>query len=217
MNVAEQRTLDALAAGRKLAEYAKGKGVQEVNSNPRPVMNHLGAVLADSALQAGLNYRTVVKPRIEHILERYPQTAEMSGISRIINEGKVSSFLQWRHESKIARFIGLAKILEVTAIKNVFQLRHCLLGTPLSREFLQVPGVGPKTVDYLSCLVGIDCVAVDRHVKVFAKRAGVPLEDYSGLKLAISFAADFLKISRRGFDAWIWNLMSLEQADAKES
>jgi endonuclease III len=75
-------------------------------------------------------------------------------------------------------------------------------------HLLSLHGIGPKTYDYLCCLVGIDCIAVDRHVRTFANEAGVAITDYDQLKSVVSYAADLLGMSRRDFDAWIWRTVS---------
>jgi hypothetical protein len=57
----------------------------------------------------------------------------------------------------------------------------------------------------MGCLVGMDSVAVDRHVRAFARRVGVLEDDYDFLKTVFCYAADLLSVSRRQFDAWVWH------------
>ena len=71
-------------------------------------------------------------------------------------------------------------------------------------------GIGPKTVDYLACLVGADCIAVDRHIRGFAEAAGLENNGYEYLRQVFSFAADLLDVSRREFDARIWHYQSIK-------
>lgn len=54
------------------------------------------------------------------------------------------------------------------------------------------------------CLVGMDSVAVDRHIRTFAKRVGVMEDDYDFLKTVFCYATDLLSVSRREFDVWVW-------------
>lgn len=63
---------------------------------------------------------------------------------------------------------------------------------------------GRKTVDYMACLVGIDSIAVDRHMRTFARQVGVENDDYHFLRRSFCCAADLLALSRREFDAWLW-------------
>ena len=120
----------------------------------------------------------------------------------------VSDFLLWRHPTKVARFVSLAQFLALRHVETTLDLKAWLSKGTAREHLLRLHGIGRKTYDYLCCLVGIDCIAVDRHIKTFASEAGVPLSDYDGLKSAVSYAADFLGITRRDFDAWIWQTVS---------
>ncbi|ALC19465.1 conserved hypothetical protein [Streptomyces pristinaespiralis ATCC 25486] len=53
-------------------------------------------------------------------------------------------------------------------------------------------GVGPKTIDYISNLVGRSHVAVDVHLRTFAANAGVPDLTYERLRAAYVAAAALL-------------------------
>ena len=83
-------------------------------------------------------------------------------------------------------------------------------------ELLGLLGVGRKTIDYMACLVGLDSLAVDRHVRTFANRSGIESTDYETLKRTFCFAADLLKSSRRQFDAWVWQIESSKVLDQQE-
>ena len=200
--------LDTLAFARQIANYAESLGFNDMVDGSRVTSNHLGAVLADCVLQAGLNYKTVVRARIERIIDLFPEAAILAGTTEVVERGAVSEFLMWKHPEKIERFIRLVRVLENHQIEDTNKLQVWLQAHGCRDCLLEVVGIGPKTVDYLCCLVGIDCIAVDRHVKVFAKNAGVEIKDYDGLKLVVSFAADLLGVSRRDFDSWIWQLVS---------
>ncbi|TOO24339.1 hypothetical protein CGH40_22920, partial [Vibrio parahaemolyticus] len=79
-------------------------------------------------------------------------------------------------------------------------------------ELQTLNGIGPKTVDYMKCLVGIDSVAVDRHIKSFAKAAGIERFDYDFLRDVFCSAADLLSISRRSFDSWVWRTLAVQES-----
>jgi hypothetical protein len=203
--------LNTLASARLVVTHAEKLGI---DCGPRPSrnpMNHLGAALADSILQAGLNYRTVVKVRVDRIKSLFPEAATLSGVLDLIERGGISDFLLWRHPTKVTRFIGLAALLQEHGVEDVPLLRRWLLDLEFQSRLLTVNGIGSKTVDYLCCLVGLDCVAVDRHIRTFASDAGVDVTDYHGLKTIVSCAADLLGMSRRDFDAWIWGCISQRQ------
>jgi hypothetical protein len=209
--------LDVLALARRIANHAQNLGIGSTASDSRFISDHLGGVLADSVLQAGLNYRTVVKPRIDRILDLFPKAATLRGIIDVIEQEAVSDFLLWKHPEKIDRFVRLVRVLESYEVENTHLLQIWLQVSESRSRLLSIVGIGPKTVDYMGCLVGMNCVAVDRHISAFARDAGVDIKDYDGLKLVVSCAADLLGVSRRDFDSWIWRIRSREAGRAIET
>jgi hypothetical protein len=202
--VTTRPTIDILIAARRIADHAKDEGALWGQAAPRATCEHLGAVLADSVLQAGLNYSTVVRPRVLAILRTYPKLDTVSTLLGLIHERKTGEFLNWRHHEKVTRFEALLALLKEWGIENVQDLRTNLAAEHFCDAIQTINGVGPKTVDYMACLVGIDSIAVDRHVRSFAKRAGVENNDYLFLRKSFCCAADLLTIQRREFDAWLW-------------
>ncbi|HZP77203.1 MAG TPA: hypothetical protein VFB45_13755 [Pseudolabrys sp.] len=209
---AESDVLSALSSARLVVQLAQEKGVVRDNHSYREPLYHVGAILADAALQAGLNYRTVVKVRIDRIVRDFPEAATLSGMFNAIASIGVAEFLRWHHHTKVSRFVCLAELLRNESIDDFHQLRTWLQ-KPTCREKLRaIHGVGPKTVDYLCGLVGLDFIAVDRHIKAFASDAGVTAGDYDFLQTVISYAADLLGVSRRHFDMSIWTYVSNRKA-----
>jgi hypothetical protein len=206
--VSSQEILGTIACARLIVTHAERIGIGHGPSIlPGPV-NHLGAVLADSVLQAGLNYRTIVKVRVDRIQHLFPEAATLSGLFASIQRKGVSDFLLWYHPTKLDRFISLAELLRTHDIEDVSRLRTWLMSREARNWLLATKGIGPKTVDYLCNLVGIDCVAVDRHLRRFAKDAGVVVTDYESLRTILSCAADLLGIARRDFDFSVWRYVS---------
>lgn len=204
----ESNALSALSSARLVVQLAQEKGVVRDNPTYREPLCHVGAILADAALQAGLNYRTVVKVRIDRIVRDFPEAATLSGMFNAIASVGVVDFLRWHHHTKVSRFIYLAELLRSESIDDFHQLRTWLQ-KPAAREKLRsIHGVGPKTVDYLCGLVGLDFIAVDRHIRTFASDAGVTAADYDFLQTVVSYAADLLGVPRRHFDASIWTYVS---------
>lgn len=201
---------DALYAARCIADHAISEGVLASRAAYRPVYHHMGAVLADSVLQAGLNYANVVRPRIASILNTFPHATTLNVLIEVIETEGSSRFLQWEHSEKISRFDGLVAFVADARIENTRELGAALQDDGFRASIRHVKGVGPKTVDYMACLVGVDCIAVDRHIKGFAELVGLENEGYNYLRDVFSFAADLLSISRREFDAQIWNYQSMK-------
>lgn len=203
---------DVLYAARRIADHAVRTGVLGSRVAFRPVYRHMGAVLADSVLQAGLNYAKVVKPRIASILKTYPRATTMNILMGVIEQEGSPKFLQWQHREKVSRFDNLVAFMVEAEIDSTSDLGRALQDKSFRRDIRHVRGVGPKTVDYMACLVGMDCIAVDRHIRGFAELAGLEDGSYDFLREVFSFAADLLSISRRELDASIWRYQSEQTA-----
>jgi len=208
----ESDALSALSSARLVVQLAQEKGVVRHNRSYREPLYHVGAILADAALQAGLNYRTVVKVRVDRIVQDFPEAATLSGTFNAIASIGVADFLRWRHHTKMSRFICLAELLRNEGVDDFHQLRTWLQNPACRGKLRAIHGVGPKTVDYLCGLVGLDFIAVDRHIRTFASDAGVTEVDYDFLQIVVSYAADLLGVSRRHFDASIWTYVSNQKA-----
>lgn len=209
-------TKDAIIAARQLADFACEAGITDFRPTQRKSCDHLGAVIADSTLQAGLNYRTVVRPRVERIVTEFDTACDLSGLTSTLEQHGAENFLGWQHPTKVRRFEAIVEFFVDADVSDTTKLRRLLASDQFQLEMMTINGVGPKTVDYLGCLIGLDFVAIDRHVFSFSKAAGVPDLDYFCLRKVVTFAADLLEVSRRDFDSWIWNYMTAETSEQLE-
>lgn len=201
---ASRAAIEVLLAARLIADFAKDEGALFERQAPRVTCDHMGAILADSVLQAGLNYMTVVRPRVLNILQKYPNTDTISLLLKLIRNKQTGEFLNWQHHEKVTRFENLVVFLKDWGIEDAQDLRANLKGAHFCSQVQAVNGVGPKTVDYMACLIGIDSIAVDRHVRTFAKTVGIDNSDYHFLRRSFCCAADLLEMPRREFDSWLW-------------
>ncbi|MEM6900515.1 MAG: hypothetical protein AAF583_12170 [Pseudomonadota bacterium] len=204
----QHKVLVSLRNARRVAAYALQCGYEVEIDQTHEYPEHLGAVMADSILQAGVNYRSVVHPRVVDILTNYPEANELKGVENIIASGLLPHFLKWQHSVKIDRFHSLAVFLGEHSVNTTSDLRMNLQKTEFRAKLLCVFGVGRKTIDYMACLVGLDHIAVDRHIKAFAKSCEVHSNDYDILQRSFGFAADLMGAGRRHFDAWVWSYES---------
>lgn len=200
----KEAAIEILLAARRIADHAKDEGALWEQKVPRATCEHLGAVLADSVLQAGLNYVTVVRPRVLAILRNYPGLDKVSALLGLIEERGTGTFLNWRHHEKVTRFETLVFFLKERGVEDIQDLRSHLACEQFCETIQNINGIGPKTVDYMACLVGIDSIAIDRHVRAFARQVGVENDDYHFLRKSFCCAADLLALPRREFDAWLW-------------
>ena len=199
---------DAVQSAQRVANYAASLGVMEASLSKRLSYRHIGALMADSILQSGLNYKTVVYPRVKRILAKFPEANTLTKVNEVIVANSLKDFLMWTHPTKLERFLRLAQYLSQNGIETTNSLRDRMVDTDFKIGLLSIHGIGPKTVDYISCLAGVETVAVDRHILTFAREANIDSYDYENVCMIFSYAADLLDISRCGFDSWIWNIVS---------
>lgn len=201
-------TLDALSSARLIANYLSDRVELLPVPEDRGITRHIGAALADSVLQAGLKYETVVSHRVRRIMESFPEAETVSGTIDALSAHGPRHFLAWSHPHKIVRFIALLCHLHEDSVESYDDLYFWLAEERARSSLLTLKGIGPKTVDYLCGLVGLECVAVDRHVRLLCSWVGIEQTNYDELKLAVSYAADFMQMPRRQFDAWLWQIMT---------
>ena len=206
--LADARTLAALSGARQLVEFLSMWMHVLPEPENRGVTSHIGAALADSILQAGLRYDTVVSGRVSRIVELFPEAATVSGTIDALSAHGPRHFLSWTHPRKIVRFTGLLCHIHAEAVETYADLYAWLDREDARQSLLTLNGIGPKTVDYLCSLVGLECVAVDRHMRQLSQLVGIEQTRYSDLKLVISYAADLMNVPRREFDGWLWRVMS---------
>ncbi len=204
--------LELLTAARQIADFASTQGVPSLYAVRRSTYEHAGALLADAVLQAGLNYRSVVMPRVGRILKEFPDADRVSALICLVKKGSTAHLIDWQHPTKVERFEHLVGFLHRAKVDTTEDIRTVLKSDTFCANLQSLKGVGPKTIDYMSCLVGIESIAVDRHIRTFAARAGVNNDEYYFLKNTFCFAADLLSISRREFDAWVWSREARKQS-----
>ncbi|HEY8899231.1 MAG TPA: hypothetical protein VIM61_02300 [Chthoniobacterales bacterium] len=196
-----------------LVRHVHNSGLAFSTARTRPasdtVHHHIGAVLVDTVLQAGLNYQTVVQPRVARIRWNYPEAATLNGFRGVINCLGAEEVLRWNHPEKPQRLILLVEFLCTELIDTSHDLINWL-EEPYNAQRLQtVRGIGPKSVDYLKILLGLDAIAIDRHLRQFANDAGVHSKDYFVLRGVIEHAAMILKVNPSTLDVAIWSHMSV--------
>jgi len=199
-----------LQDARRLANFMISLDIhsQTKHFQSRSVYNHLGALLTDIVLQSGLNYRHVVQPRVERVLNEFPYATTTPLLQCIVKVYTADYFLDWKGSTKTQRFIDILDFCTQNKIDDENQLRQFLVNENNKGKFLSINGVGPKTADYALKLMGVECVAVDRHVLSFMREAGIERSGYQEVKMIVEYAADLLCLSRTGVDSFIWSSMN---------
>lgn len=164
----------------------------------------MGAVICDAVLQAGLNYRSTVLPRIVDLQQAWPDAATVSGFRARLDHGDLQVVLRIRNQRKLATISTVAHKLQADGVETTQDLRSWLDIGQNRAALLDIKGVGRKTLDYIGSLVGRPGVAVDRHLKSFIAAAGIPPASYDELRSMFENAADQLGHDRSGLEHAVW-------------
>ena len=200
--------MDTHIKARNLADYVRSLDGFVLVSYTDGNYGHMGATIADATLQAGAKYDTVVRPRIERIQKLYPEATTTSAFWQLLYEEGPKTVLSWRDDEKPNRVVGLTKFFLDEGIETEEQLREWMANESNRPRLLGVRGVGPKTVDYIKVLVGLQTTAVDRHVYALLTEAGVQTSSYEEAREVVNLAAYLLRIESALFDHSIWQFMS---------
>lgn len=193
----------------KLIQFIENKqDFSIIRSNSCFYNSHLGAVLTDIILQAGLNYKTVVLPRVLRVYNNYNETNDLDNLINTISNIGLQSFLNWKNDIKLRRFQSIIDFLIENSLQTTSELLIHLNNGSNLKSFLSIPGVGNKTIDYFFKLMHVETIAVDRHIIKFLNQAEVNFNNYQSAKRIVEFTADMLNVSRRDIDYSIWNYMS---------
>lgn len=203
---------------RKLANYInKLESFETIYIQNEFVYNHIGALFVDITLQAGLNYKNVVLPRVQRVLLNYPEANTTIRFNKLIEQDGLEKIIKWKNEIKINRLKRLVLFALVNNINTCADFKIFLMQNKNQEEFLKLSGIGAKTIDYTLKLLNFDTVAVDRHIYSFVEMAEIKIVNYAFTKKIVEYAADFLQISRTAMDYSIWNYMSSKDKDLSQS
>jgi endonuclease III-like uncharacterized protein len=181
--------------------------------DPEPLHKHMGAIIADAILQSGLNFETVVKPRVQKLLINYPEAATTSGFLKLIEKLRPETILDWRHPEKPFRVLEVTRLFASEDVENEHELKNWLEQRQNVAKLDSIKGVGRKTIDYFRLLSGTSTVAVDRHMLNFLKKAGIKVKGYDEAKAVINCAADLMGKDRSELDQSIWSYMSKKKLE----
>lgn len=181
-----------------------------------PYRDHIGALFTDAILQAGVNYRSVVRPRVERVLLNFPEAKTVSSFSQVLDLYGVNDVLSWNNAAKVQRMGDLVSFCKFHSIETTYDLARFLNEGFGEEQLKSINGIGNKTCDYLKRLLGFDTVAVDRHIRDFLVDADIMVNDYFEIKEVVEFTADIMDVNRRALDYSIWSYMSHNRDNVEE-
>jgi hypothetical protein len=175
---------------------------------------HIGATIADAVLQAQRDYETYVTPRTKRIMMKWPRVMTVTALLALLRSVPAAEFLNCKDSEssrfwlgrRVERFCAILNLLQQEGIESEGDLRAWLLTDTNLPKLCAIKGVGPKTVDYLKILVGLQGVAIDGRVRKFLGMSGITTDpnDYDTPKHIVNRAADLLSVERSSLDHSIW-------------
>lgn len=179
---------------------------------PEIPYDHMGATITDAMLQSGLNYKTVVEPRVKTIYKKHPEAKTTSGFLKLLNRIDPKMLLNWKDSEKPNRILKVVDFFVKEGIETERQLKAWLEKETNIAKLDNVRGVGNKTIDYFRILSGISTSAIDRHLLNFLNEAGVHVDSYIEAKEVINRTADLIGKDKSLLDHSIWKYMSEKKA-----
>jgi len=181
--------------------------------------NNMGATLIDGILQAGLNYKYVVKPRVDKFKNEYRHIKTTTEFYNLINTKNLSEIINMKGQ-KIERIITLVNFLKAEKIETEDDFYVWLLKEENTLELSNLKGIKTKTIEYFKILTGYkNTVAIDVRLRNFIKLCCDNLEitnDKFAYELLMQ-VADKLKIEPATLDYSIWSYMAPERLKNKKS
>lgn len=156
---------------------------QEV-SQRTPYYN-MAATLTDAVLQACMNYRNVVYPRVRNILNNYALYKTTCDFIILFQTYPIEKIIQWKNEAKQNTICKLTWFLYGCGVNNEEDLAKWLLIEENQKELLKIKGIGFKTVDYLKLLSGQQAIPIDRHMFQFLEMSNVITNNYKEASLLL--------------------------------
>lgn len=169
---------------------------------------NMAATLTDSILQAGMNYKRVVYPRVYNILNKYADYKTTCDFIILFQTIPIEEIIQWKNKRKQDTICGLTWFLYNQNVNTEDDLAKWILNDRNVDKLLEINGVGRKTVDYLKLLSGQQAIPIDRHMFQFLELAGVLTSDYKEASTILRKAAAVLQIGESILDKAIWDYMS---------
>ncbi len=181
---------------------------------------HIGATVADAVLQPQRDYNSFVVPRTNRILTKWPYEKTVTAMLQLLRSVPASEFLNYKDTEgswlahRVKRFCTILELLNGEGVESEADLKAWLTTDSNLPVLYAVNGVGPKTVDYLKLLVGVQGAgaAVDSRLRGFLGMAGIVTapSDYDTPREIINRAADLLSVERSVLDHSIWRYMGGE-------
>ncbi|MCD6327824.1 hypothetical protein J7M28_09755 [bacterium] len=170
--------------------------------------DHLGAIVVDAVLQAGINYKTVVRPRVERLRDEYPEARTTSGFLALIDRVCLSDLIEWKGQTKLSTIAEVLNLLKQEQVETRSQLKLWLLQFGSTSRLTQIKGIGEMTADYLKMLAGIEVCAADSLTMGFMRQAGIEPKSYDEARDILCRASRMMDVHPVALGFSIWEYMA---------
>lgn len=193
-----------------LLEYLQASGI----TTPEPVKPgwpHIGGVIVDAVLQPQRSYENLVRPRVRHVIDTYPEAATTSGFLNLLQKEDPKDVMRYQSENRARIALNLATTFQQQNLNTVEEIRT-RFQTPdeksaLLKNLQHIRGVGPKTANYVGILVGDpESFAIDARIRKILRAAGIPRLSYNKTEKVIRDTAAQLGWHAGALDATLWKL-----------
>ena len=176
----------------RLLAYIKVNDIDPNTPPPKP-WNHMGAIIVDAALQRRQRYESTVKPRVENLIEVWPDANTTGGFLKRIAAGSLGNVIDWTGPERLLQIKQMASALLRLEIETPEDLAVALTN-PLTRNNVReslgaIKFVGPMTLDHIDKMVGLQATAHGVRLEAIAKEAGIKDTSYEYLREVITRAA----------------------------
>jgi len=199
----------------KLKEAIKKIPIKTGSCVKREPYNNMAATLSDAILQAGMNYKTVVMPRISNILYNYSDFISTCDFIILFQTIPIEQIIQWKNKKKQKTLCDLAWFLYNEGVNTEKDFGLWIKLSDNENKLLDVEGIGYKTIDYLKLLSGMESIPIDRHLFKFLKNSEIPINTYYEARDIFKFVAKELNIEESVLDKMIWDYMSSDNKQLK--
>lgn len=175
--------------------------------------NNMGATIIDGILQAGLNFNTVVKPRVDKFKNEYRDIKTTSQFYNLIQSKDLSEIINMKGQ-KIERINNLVKFLKDEKVETEDDFYIWLSKEENTLSLSNMKGIKTKTIEYLKILTGHkNTVAVDVRLRNFISFCcnGIEINSDKFAYEILMRVAQKLKIEPATLDFSIWSYMTPER------
>lgn len=180
--------------------------------------NNMGATIIDGILQAGLNYKNVVKPRVDMFKDRFRNITTTSEFYNLINNHDLSEIINMKGQ-KIERITSLVKFLKNEEIETEDDFYMWLSNNENLILLSNIKGIKSKTIEYFKILTGHkNTVAIDVRLRKFISLCCDNLiitNDQFAYEILMK-AAQKLRVEPATLDFSIWSYMTPDKLKDKK-